>query len=228
MLALIIIGCVVLFFVLLLLLPVGARIDYSAEGLKLYLKVAFLHFLLYPGKEKVKKSRKEGKKAKKKPGKEGAKPDESEQKQEKKLGNLDWLLDLTKPALRALGQLRRKLKVNLIQVEYCIGGASDPADAAIQYGIISAGGGVLFPLLNTAFDVRNWDVNVGVDFEQEKSRVAMAVQGTWMLGSLIRILFSLGLCALKAYRNRKEETGPATKTAITKEDIQHGRKASDR
>ena len=49
MLALIIIGCVVLFFVLLLLLPVGARIDYSAEGLK---PVSYTH--LHYGMEKVK------------------------------------------------------------------------------------------------------------------------------------------------------------------------------
>ncbi len=49
---------------------------------------------------------------------------------------------------RALGQLRRRLTISLMRIDYSIGGASDPAEAAIRYGIVSAGGGALFPLLN--------------------------------------------------------------------------------
>lgn len=225
MLALIIIGGILVLLGLLLLLPVGFRADYDAQGLKLRLQVACFRFLLYPGQEKPKKE----KKARKKQKKEDADQSSEEKRQEdqkKKLGNLKWLLELTEPIFRALEQLRRRLKISLMRVDYSIGGASDPAEAAIRYGIVSAGGGALFPLLNTAFDVRRWEVNLGVDFERDQSQVALTAVGTWMLGTLVRILLSFGLCAFKAYRKQSNRTDQ--KRTTTKEDIQNGRKASDR
>lgn len=224
MLALIIIGCILAFLALLLLLPVGFRADYDAQGLRLRLKVACFRFLLYPGREKPKKEKK--RKEKRAKG-DTAQPSQEEQGDKgKKPGDLKWLLELIQPGLVALGKLRRKLKITLMRVDYSIGGASDPADAAIRYGIISAGGGVLFPLLNTAFDVRHWDVNVGVDFQREQSLVILAAEGGWRLGTLVRILLTLGLCAFQAYR--KQQNQKEIKTTTTKEDIHNGRKASDR
>lgn len=223
MLALIIIGGVLLLLGLLLLVPVGFRAAYDAGGLVLQWKVACFRFRIYPEREK----RDKPPKRKKKDQAQEAKASEEEQgKPKKQLGDLKWLLELIEPGLKALGQLRRKLKIELMRVEYSIGGASDPAEAAIKYGIVSAGGGALFPLINSAFDVRDWDVELGVDFEQQESRVALEAQGTWRLGTLIRILFSLGICALQAYRNHQSK--PVAKTANHKEEVKNGRKASDR
>lgn len=232
MLALIIIVGILVLLGLLLLLPVGFRADYDAQGLKLRLQVACFRFLLYPGQEKPKKEKKR-KQKKKKQEKEDADQSSEEKQQEdqkKKLGNLKWLLELTEPMFRALEQLRRRLKISLMRIDYSIGGASDPAEAAIRYGIVSAGGGALFPLLNAAFDVRHWDVNLGVDFDRDESQVALAAVGTWMLGTLLRILLSFGICAFKAYRKQSSKTDQKAdqKITTTKEDIQNGRKASDR
>ena len=47
MLALIIIGCILVFFGLLLLLPVGFRADFDAQGLRLWFKVACFRFLIF-------------------------------------------------------------------------------------------------------------------------------------------------------------------------------------
>lgn len=228
MLALIIIVGILVLLGLLLLLPVGFRADYDAQGLKLRLQVACFRFLLYPGQEKPKKEKKR-KQKKKKQEKEDADQSSEEKQQEdqkKKLGNLKWLLELTEPMFRTLERLRRRLKISLMRIDYSIGGASDPAEAAIKYGIVSAGGGALFPLLNAAFDVRRWEVNLGVDFDRDESRVALTAVGTWMLGTLVRILLSFGICALKVYRKQSNQTDQ--KRTTTKEDIQNGRKASDR
>lgn len=223
MLALIIIGGVLLFFGLLLLVPVGFRATYDATGLILQLKVACFRFRLYPERERREKPTKEKKKGQ---NQEAKSPEGAQDKPKKQLGDLKWLLELTKPGLQALGHLRHKLKIGHMRVEYSIGGASDPAEAAIKYGIVSAGGGALFPLINAAFDVRDWNIDLGVDFEHQESRVALEADGSWHLGTLLRILFSLGICALKAYR--KQQDPSAAKTANHKEEVKNGRKASDR
>lgn len=100
MLALIIIGGILVLLGLLLLLPVGFRADYDAQGLKLRLQVACFRFLLYPGREKPKKEKKSKKKQKEE---DSAQASEEKQADKKKtLGNLKWLLELTEPLFRAL------------------------------------------------------------------------------------------------------------------------------
>ena len=110
MLALIIIGGVLLFLGLLLLVPVGFRASYDATGLILQLKVACLRFQLYPEREKREKRTKQKKKDQ---TQEAKSPEGEQEKPKKQLGDLKWLLELTKPGLKALGQLRRKLKLGI-------------------------------------------------------------------------------------------------------------------
>jgi len=219
MLALIIVAGILLFFLLLSLLRVGFEADYSADGLEVRLKVACFHIRLYPGRPSKQKHAKQSK--------DSAPPegtDRPSQEQKKKLGDLKQLLEFSGPILEALGRLRRKLRIELLRLEYCIGGAEDPANAAIQYGIVSAGGGVLIPLLDQAFDVRKWDVQLDVDFDHAASRVAASAEGSWRLGTLVCIMLSLGISALKVYNNRQN----ATQATDKKEDVPNGRKASDR
>ncbi len=224
MLALIIVAAVLLCLAALMLLPVGLAAEYSGAGLKVELKAAFLHFSLYPPRPGLKRAKKRRQKGGDESGQTEAK---QETKRDKKLGDLDQLLELAGPILQALGRLRRKLRVELLRLEYAIGGADDPAGAAIQYGVISAGGGVLMPLLDTAFDIRQWDVQLGVDFQQRRSRVAAAARGSWRLGSLVWIFLGLVWSMLKDnIRTNQENTD--TKRSDSKEDVPNGRKASDR
>lgn len=65
-----------------------------------------------------------------------------------------------------------------------------------------------------------------MDFDRDESQVALTAVGTWMLGTLVHILLSFGLCAFKAYRKQSDQTDQ--KRTTTKEDIHNGRKASDR
>lgn len=225
MLALIIVGCVLLFFALILSLRVGFQADYSSQGLALYLKVACFRFRLCPGREKRPHAHKGREKAKRKTAERG---EAAEQAPEKGRGPLKRFLELSGPILEALGRLRRKLRLERIRVDYAIGGKSDPAEAAIRYGIVSAGGGALFPLLNAAVTVRDWDVSLGVDFQSTESQVALAAEGSWRLGELVYILLAFVRSAIPAYRRPQTETQADKQPADLKEDVQNGRKASDR
>lgn len=228
MLALKITGGILLLFALLLLVRVGCRVDYDADGLTVWLKVACFRFQLLPDrtdqeKKEAKRRRKEQKKARKDRKKDGAKPDTPEKNGETppKKGDLRWLLQLVEPALRALGRLRRRLRVEYVRAGYAIGGAGDPAAAAVKYGAVSAGGGALLPLMNAALDVRDWDLDLSVDFESAETRVALSAAGTYRVGQLIAIMLALAFSALDVYMRHQNQLKK-------EEELKHGRKASNR
>lgn len=224
MLALKIIGGILLFFVLLMFVRVGCRVDYSADGLFLWLKVACFRFTILPKKpltpeQEAEKQRKEKEKKAEKEAKKKAKKEakaRGEKQEKKKPGDLLWLLQLIQPAFTALNRLRRKLRVDHLKVDYAIGGADDPAAAAVRYGQVAAGGGALFPLLNSVFDVRDWDVDLAVNFLEEKTKVALSATATYRIGQLLAIVISLGVSALSVYWKHK-------KAVKQEEELKHGR-----
>ena len=210
MLALKIIGGIVLFFCLLMLIPVGARAIYSEDGLFLWFKIACFSIRLVPMRKKGRPAK--GSKPKKPQKGRQQKPKgdsavRSEQTQEaKKPGELKKLLPLIRPGLTAMSRLRRKLTIRQMRVYYRIGGAEDPAGAAMKYGIVAAGGGALFPLVNSAFRVKDWDVDLNVDFESDQTRVAFAAEGGWCLGQLVITALALGVSALKIYASQTKQS----------------------
>lgn len=218
MLALKIIGGIVLFFCLLMLIPVGARAIYSEDGLFLWFKIACFSIRLVPMRKKGRPAKGDKPKKPKKNRQQKPKGDSavrSEQTQEaKKPGELKKLLPLIRPGLTAMSRLRRKLTIRQMRVYYRIGGAEDPAGAAMKYGIVAAGGGALFPLVNSAFRVKDWDVDLNVDFESDQTRVAFAAEGGWCLGQLIVTALALGVSALKIYASQ-------TKASQTKQSEQN-------
>lgn len=228
MVALLVVGLILLFFALVLLIRVGCRIDYSADGFFLDLTIAFLKFRIVPAQEDPRKAeKKERKRRIKRVKKEKEKKRKAEEKEaaperkRRKPGDLLWLVQLVKPVLHALGQLRRKLRIASVSMDYALGGAEDPAKAALQYGIVSAGGGALFPLVNAAFDVREWDVDLRVDFQSNRSMVAVTAEASYRIGQILGIALSLGFRALSIYLKQKQKQ---PKQGGTK----HGREASNR
>lgn len=220
MLALKIIGGIVLFIVLLMFVRVGCSVNYSADGFYLWLKVFCFRFQLLPTKpltaqQEAKKRAKGAEKKKKKQAKKEAKA-KGEQPAKKKPGDLLWLLEFIRPVLTALNGLRRKLRVDRVKIDYAIGGADDPARAALRYGQVSAGGGALFPLLNSALDVREWDIDLHVDFMGEKTKVAISAAAGYRIGQLLAIVIILGIKALAIYFKHNNQVK-------SEEEHKHGR-----
>lgn len=231
--ALIITGCVILFILLVLLLRVGCRFEYSADGTFLWLKVACFRFVLLPSKpltprQEAKKQAKQQEKRRKKMAEKAAKKKAKEEAiargerpKKQSPAELVWLLQFVRPVFTALNSLRRKLRIESIQLEYAIGGADDPAQAALRYGQVSAGGGALFPLVNAVFDVKEWDVDLYVDFNQAKTKVALCATATYRVGQLLGIAIILGIKALSIYLKHKKQV-------TSEEEKKDGTKASNR
>ena len=171
-------AAVVLFFLLLFSLPVGADVTYGADGFFLRLVLGPLRLrLLYPGrkkKEKKKKKREEAgkEKQKKTPGRQG--------------GKLPLFMEIMKIAGKVLSKLRKKVRINTLSVNYTSAG-SDPCAVALGYGRASAAAGALRALLENTFRVKELSFHTDVDFQREEPVIYAHAVTVIRLGALLAI-----------------------------------------
>lgn len=221
MVALCIIGGFLLLLILLLLLRAGCQIDYSEEGFFLWLTIGAVRFQLIPEKEKKKRRSKKAKRTDQSQKRE-KQPTESEMRPveegKKNPGKLTVLLEYAKPLLSVLRRLKHKPVVDHIWLQYMIGGKNDPAQAAMRYGVVSAGGGALIPLINEAVVVKRWSLQPAVDFEATDTKVVLSAKASCRIGELLHICIRFAKQLLPIYQSGKKQVKP-------EEEQKHGRKA---
>ena len=175
---------------LLLWIPLGVTASYDESGAVVKLVLGFLRFQLYPGKPKKKKEIPE--KPKKQPKKQ------PETKQEKKGGSLSDFFPLVDVVLDFLSDIRRKLRVELLEIRFCMAGG-DPADLGIQYGRAVAAVSALDPQLERLFVIKKKHIRVECDFNGEKSQVWANVRLTITVGRILSMGLRHGVKALREY-----------------------------
>jgi hypothetical protein len=211
----------------------GAEAEYTAAGLGAYVRVLWLRIPVFPPKKQTpeeraaaaEKKRQQQEKAKEKAAKkaekrrkkaekraerlarQGKSPKEPEQKPKKQGGSLQLLLQLIHPALEALGQLKDALRFDRLVLRYTIPGKDDPAGAALQYGTLCAGGGVLTPLLENCLNVKERELSAEVDFDGTEALVYADLTITLTVGQVLLIALRFGwkfLCINHANRRQNK------------------------
>ena len=190
----------------LLWIPLGVSAAYDEGGAVLKLVLGFLRFQLYPGKPKKKKeTQKKPEKPKRQAGKEPT------PKQEKKGGSVSDFFPLLDVVLEFLSDIRRKLRVDLLELRFCMAG-DDPADLGIQYGRVVAAVSALDPQLERLFVIKKKNIRVECDFAGEKSQVWANVRLTITVGRILSMGLRHGTKALREYMKiMKLRKGGATK-----------------
>lgn len=204
----IILSCVVLAFFLLSLVRVGGAARYSAEGLLAQVKVGPLRVRLYPAKPKkakkpkTKKEKKEkGKKAPvEEPGEEPAKPG----------GGIELVRRNLPLIAEAAGRFRRKVRIDKLYLDF-ISASPDPAAAAMNFGRANAVIGMILPLFEHNFRVKERRIRTATDFQAEKSTIFIHAELSLTIGQgvmlglrlLIRFL-TITLRARAAQKTEKE------------------------
>ena len=161
--AILILGAVLLALgALLRLVRLGALAEYSAAGLRLKLKVGPLRLMLYPRKPK---------RPRRKAGKSSRREKKREERPQPELGG--GPLALVKRFLpliaEAAGRFRRKLRIDVFQLEVTAA-APDPAAAALCFGGANAFIGMIWPLVEQNFNVKERRLRTRVDFDAERDR----------------------------------------------------------
>ena len=201
MTALIIIGILAVLIAALLLTRVGVTAIYAEDGAEVYAHLGVFRLRLYPPKEKSPEEQAKAaarKKIKKEKKQKKEKPEESE----KKGGKVKEIRELLPIIFDALGRLRRKLTINTLTLHFLAAG-EDPFKTAMSFGAASAGVGMLLPLLENAFHIKDRDIRTAVSFTEPESCVYVQAKLTMAIGSILKIAWIFMFKYIQK-RNQKE------------------------
>ena len=195
----------VIFAVLVLIgcIPVGVDARYSADGVFLMAKLG--PFLLQLLPQKPKKKPKKRKPQQKQPKKTPAKAEPQEKKPNPLLsGGVDGLMQLLDLAFDTLGDLRRKLRVNELTLYVLIGGADDPAKAAMGYGRAWAAIGAITPSLERLFVIKKRDIRPALDYTISNTQIDAHLVTTITIGRSLALALRAGIRFLKILNEQKK------------------------
>ena len=189
----VVLGIIVLVFVLIGCIPVGVDASYHENALALRLKIGFFTMQVLPAKPKKKNAAK----------KQDAKPAKPKKQFQMPKLTLQDILALADLACDTLGNLRRKLRVEVLVLHVTLGG-SDPAKAAILYGRAWALIGMLSPKLEQLFVIKKRDIQPVLDYNEKEMKVDAHLALTITIGRAISLAGRAGVRFLKLWLNKKK------------------------
>lgn len=203
-----ILGGLAVLIVLLCLTRVGALVVLKDGSATVDVKISVLRIRVYPKKENPEKEKKEKKNPEGKEKKSFPKPALEEIK--------DAVSTLWPPLKKAIGRIRRGIRISPMDVSLTLGGLDDPAKTSELYGYLHSGMWSVMPVLEEGLDIPDPHIHIGIDFNTEKT----AVEGNLGITARIGTLLAAGLCVgipalrwfLKYRKNVKKQT-PATQAA---------------
>ncbi len=216
---------IILFFVLLLSIPVVVNIDYT-DAFRLSIQWLFLKFKIYP-KEKKKEKKEKKPEEEKKEEPEEEKKEEKPKKEKPKKENpfktfynnqgIEGMIQLIKDCCAALGKFSkgflRSLYIKKLRIYMSIT-EKDAAATAIKYGKVCS---EIYPPLGficSTCHAKNYQVNIYADYIGEKTvgefETKLAVIPRRIVNAGIGLVFRLGGQLLKVvFTNIKSANKPA-------------------
>ncbi len=198
--------------VLLAVLPLGVSVKYNSGGPLVRVILGPLKITVFPlpKKEKKEKKSESPKKTEEAPAPPPSnkpvpppKPKEKKPKSESGGSFLDFL-PLVKLALNFLGDFRRKLRLNHLELKLIMA-ADDPCDLAVNYGRAWAALGNLMPQLEKIFVIKKRDIEICCDFTASETLIIARLDITITLGRILSLVFVYAIRALKELLNIKKK-----------------------
>lgn len=209
--------------VLLAALSLGVDVIYDEDGIRVRAAVWKFSILLYPRppKEKKRKPKTEQEPQPAAPAEESLpqpprKPEQPETKKEKNGGSLLDFLPFVKLAMGFLGDFRRKLRVDLLEVKLTLAG-DDPGNLADSYGRTWAAIGNLQPQLERWLVIKKREIQVRCDFSANQSTILAHIRMTITLGRILALTAVYAFRALMEYLKftKKRKGGAVNEPEVT-------------
>ena len=194
-------GIVIAVFVLIGCIPVGVDARYMENELSLRLKIGLLKMQVLPAKPKKAAPKKKKKTAKRAAASQ--KPEKPKKKASMPKLTLSDILALVNLACDTLGDLRRKLRVEVLTLHVVLGG-DDPAKAAMQYGGAWAAIGMLNPKLDQLFVIKKRDIQPILDYNEKEMSISAQLALTITIGRALSLGLKAGARFLKLWINKKK------------------------
>ena len=203
-----ILGGLAVLIVLLCLTRVGALVVLKDGSATVDVKISVLRIRVYPKKENPEKEKKEKKNPEGKEKKSFPKPALEEIK--------DAVSTLWPPLKKAIGRIRRGIRISPMDVSLTLGGLDDPAKTSELYGYLHSGMWSVMPVLEEGLDIPDPHIHIGIDFNTEKTAVEGNLGITARIGTLLTAGLCVGIPALRwflKYRKKMKKQTPATQAA---------------
>ena len=198
---LLIAGLVLLVLLAVGLIRVGAQVEYSEQGLAVWIRAGVLRIPVFPAKKRAKKTKpKAAKKTRPDTGKKG--------------GRLRLALDFIPVILDTVKRFFHKLRVDRLEMSLVVC-APDPADAAMRYGEANALLGSVWQPMQQVFHVKQAHAHVDVDFEAKESVLYLFASLSLTVAQVLALVLVFGGKALqilvrnKNARRRRANQGEA-------------------
>ena len=197
----IVLGCVCLALILLSRVRLGGIVEFSGEGLLVKARIGAFKLTVFPWKQKKKPH--EEKKTDEKP----APP--LEEPQPKPGGQWADFKRFLPLVTDAAGRLKRKIRVDAVYLDF-VAAAPDPAAAALAFGGVNAAIGMIWPLLENNFNIKDRRIRTKVDFNAQSPTVWLYASLSLTLGQAVSLAARLAvrflkvLSELKAQKRQKE------------------------
>ena len=114
---------------------------------------------------------------------------------EAKPGTLSRLMKLLPIVGQACGALKRKIRIDNLELELIWGG-SDPAAIALGYGQANAALGMLWPILDHNFKVKRHSFQIELDYNRREPAVEAQAAVTLTVGQMLSLGTRYGVKAL--------------------------------
>ena len=203
-----ILGALAALLLLVCLIRVGAQVVWKDGAATVDVKVAGFRIRVYPGKD----------------------TDQAEEKETKSKGNgskkklpkpsLEEILDAAKtlwpPLKKAVGRVRRGIRIAPLDLNLTLGGQEEPDKTAQWYGHLHTGMWTVMPVLEKGLDVPDPHIHIGMDFTTAQTTAEGELGLTARIGTLLAAGITLGIPALRwflKYRKNKKQQAPAKQPA---------------
>ena len=178
---------------------VGVDVGFDGE-VRLAIKIGFIRVRILPSKPKKPKKQKKKQPAAKKPAQKPA----AAPKKPLFSGDPKELRALLQLGVQTLGDLRRKLRVEVLTLFVYFGGGDDPAKNAIAYGRAWAVIGSITPLLDQLFVIQKRRIEPRFAPQEDKLRVEWRIVLTITIGRALALGIRAGLGFLKIVTEKRK------------------------
>lgn len=178
------------------LIRIGGRVSYGQAGLFVFLLLGPVKLQLFPIKDESggKWKPKEKRKKEKPPAAEKHKKEPKEGRP----GTLARLMKLLPVVGQACGALKRKIRIDDLELELIWGGA-DPAAIALGYGQANAALGMLWPVLDNNFKVKRHCFEISLDYGRSEPAAEVQAAVTLTVGQIAALGLHYGVKALAVW-----------------------------
>lgn len=172
------------------LIRIGGRVRYGQAGLFVVALAGPFKIQILPAKPKKEKRPKKKRKAvKEKP------PKEKKPAPEGRPGTLSRLMKMLPVVAQACGSLKRKIRIDDLELELIWGG-SDPAAIALGYGQANGLLSMLWPVFDNNFKVKRHSFQIDVDYGRTEPAVEAQAAVTMTVGQIVVLGLHYGVKAL--------------------------------